>query len=283
MNIGIVGGGRGGLSVLTLLLTIPNVNVLWISDLQDDAPAFSRAEAAGINTVKDFVPLLQDPDLDLVIEVTGVAAVQDLLNEHKRHDLSIMDAKAAKLLITIVEIREEVTGKIARNAKELISLTEEMNNSALLIRQNMQNLTNEAENLAAFGDSLAQTSQTAREETEKTHEILGLIEGISKTTRIIGLNASIEAARVGRAGEGFSVVAEEIRQLAESTAASTRKVADITENVKGYMQTIHQGIDEAKAIAHSQAQATEAVLGALNTLADVSNRLQQLAHNLFSI
>ncbi|HHX74287.1 MAG TPA: chemotaxis protein [Firmicutes bacterium] len=283
MNIGIVGGGRGGLSVLTLLLTIPNVNVLWISDLQDDAPAFSRAEAAGINTVKDFVPLLQDPDLDLVIEVTGVAAVQDLLNEHKRHDLSIMDAKAAKLLITIVEIREEVTGKIARNAKELISLTEEMNNSALLIRQNMQNLTNEAENLAAFGDSLAQTSQTAREETEKTQEILGLIEGISKTTRIIGLNASIEAARVGRAGEGFSVVAEEIRQLAESTAASTRKVADITENVKGYMQTIHQGIDEAKAIAHSQAQATEAVLGALNTLADVSNRLQQLAHNLFSI
>jgi methyl-accepting chemotaxis protein len=60
-------------------------------------------------------------------------------------------------------------------------------------------------------------------------------------------------------------------------------VADITENVKGYMETIHQGIDEAKAIAHNQAQATEAVLGDLNTLADVSDRLQQLAHDLFSL
>jgi methyl-accepting chemotaxis protein len=49
------------------------------------------------------------------------------------------------------------------------------------------------------------------------------------------------------------------------------------------METIHQGIDEAKAIAHNQAQATEAVLGALNTLADVSDRLQQLAHDLFSL
>lgn len=283
MNIGIVGGGRGGLAVLTLLLTIPEVNILWISDVQDDAPAFPKAEAAGIRTVKDFVPLLQDPDLDLVIEVTGVAAVQGLLNEHKRPDISIMDAKAARLLITIVEIREEVNNKIVQNAKELASPTEEINNSALFIRQNMQNLTSEAENLATFGENLTETSQTAKGEAEKTQEILGLIEGISKTTRIIGLNASIEAARVGKAGQGFSVVAEEIRQLAESTTASTRKVADITENVKGYMQTIHQGIDEAKAIAHSQAQATEAVLGALNTLADVSNRLQQLTHNLFSI
>ncbi len=211
MNIGIVGGGRGGLSVLTLLLTIPGVNVLWVSDLQDDAPAFSKARAAGIKTIKSFVPHLQDPSLDLVIEVTGVAAVQELLNKHKRHDLSIMDAKTAKLLITIVEIREEINRKIISNARELTSLTDEINKSTLFIRENMQNLTSDAENLAAFGDSLAQTSLTAKEEAEKTQEILNLIEGISKTTRIIGLNASIEAARVGKAGQGFSVVAEEIR------------------------------------------------------------------------
>ena len=74
MNIGIVGGGRGGLAVLTLLLTIPEVNILWF-DVQDDAPAFPKAEAAGIRIVKDLFPSCRI-GFDLVIEVTGVAAVR---------------------------------------------------------------------------------------------------------------------------------------------------------------------------------------------------------------
>jgi len=283
MKIGIIGGGHGGLSVLTLLLTIPEAEVLWVSDVKSDAPALVKAREVGITTCDDFIPYLQNTDLEMVIEVTGSDKVKELIIAHKKERVALIEAAAAKLLITIVENREEFNRRLAGNAEELAKYIVQINDSAQLIRNNMQHLAKEAQKLADYSESLATTSQAATAEAEKTQEILGIIEGIAKTTKIIGLNAAIEAARVGKAGQGFSVVATEIRRLAEDSGQSTQKIADITHNVKKYMQDIHGGIDQSKLIAQNQVAATEEVLSALETLADVSVRLRQLSRNLLQL
>lgn len=283
MNIGIIGGGRGGLAVLNLLLTIPAVRVVWVADVQSDAPAIIKAKEMGITTIADFVTRLKDSSLQMVIEVTGVEKVKQLLRDNMKENLAVMDATAAKLLVTIIERREELFRKIHLEAEDLAKHTDQLNQSSDQIRATMEQLAGEAEKLASYGESLVNTAETATSEAGKTHDILKLIEDIAKQTNIIGLNAAIEAARVGQAGQGFSVVATEIRKLAENSSTAIKKIAVITQTVMDNMSVINSGIREAVVTAQSQAAATEEVLASLESLADVSSRLQQLADNLIKL
>ena len=102
MNIGIVGGGHGGLAVLNLLLSIPEINVLWVSDLQRDALAMVKAREVGVPDRGDFVPLLADDALEMVIEVTGSEKERTYCIHISEHTV-VIESAAAKLLITIVE------------------------------------------------------------------------------------------------------------------------------------------------------------------------------------
>lgn len=280
MNIGIIGGGHGGLAVLSLLSSMPSIRVQWVADVQPDAPAMQLARKLGLHTLPDFVPRLNDPTLQMVVEVTGVEKVKQLLKDNMKETLAVMDATASRLLVGIVESREELFRKIRDEAEDLLKSATQLNDSSEQIRTGMEQLADEAEKLAAHSETLASTSLQATAEAEKTQDILKLIEDIAKQTNIIGLNAAIEAARVGKAGQGFSVVAAEIRKLAEKSSVSIKKIAVITRMIVEYMSTMSGGIKEAGTIAQSQAAASEEVLAALEAQGDISRKLLQMADNL---
>ncbi|NLP37626.1 MAG: hypothetical protein GX357_08245 [Firmicutes bacterium] len=283
MKVGIIGGGHGGLAVLNLLLSIPEVEVMWVADLDDGAPAMIRAREAGVHETNDFIPLLDAEDLHMVIEVTGLDRVKELIYANKPDHVLVMEAEEAKLLITIVKHKEETSRKLVENAEKLAGYIEEINLSAQLIRERMKQLAKEAEALARRGEELTKTSQTAAAEAEKTQEILHFVEEITKTSKIIGINAAIEASRVGKEGQGFAVVAAEISRLAEDSGSSNKEIAKITRSIVQSMENIHTGIAQSKDVARSQVEAAEEVLTTLETLADVSLQLRELANNLLSM
>ncbi|RCW50776.1 MULTISPECIES: methyl-accepting chemotaxis protein [unclassified Halanaerobium] len=68
--------------------------------------------------------------------------------------------------------------------------------------------------------------------SEDIDNILSIINGIAEQTNLLALNASIEAARAGNAGRGFSVVAEEIRDLSEESRNSAEKISKLIEKIK---------------------------------------------------
>ncbi len=81
-------------------------------------------------------------------------------------------------------------------------------------------------------DAIAHTILSLNEQTQRIGEITGAVSGIARQLRLLSLNAAIEATRAGEAGQGFAVVAAEVKQLAEQSQAATEQVQRILEEIR---------------------------------------------------
>lgn len=95
------------------------------------------------------------------------------------------------------------------------------------IVSNMENL------IEKLGQEMQQNLEAIKmvgQRSKEIDEIVFMIKGIAEQTNLLALNASIEAARAGEYGKGFSVVAEEVRKLAEETASSSQGIMELTQS-----------------------------------------------------
>lgn len=98
--------------------------------------------------------------------------------------------------------------------------------------------------------------------------IVKVISGVAEQTRLLSLNASIEAARAGDAGRGFAVVAEEVKLLAEKTAASAHDIASIVKENEQQTERAVQKADSTEAIISEQNEALEKAVLSFNEISE---------------
>ncbi len=92
-------------------------------------------------------------------------------------------------------------------------------------------------------------------------KIVNVIDDVAMETNLLALNATILAAQAGEYGKGFSVVADEIRELSERTAASTREITDIVSGIQGEIERAASSVEEGMAkVLEGEKLSTETTL-----------------------
>lgn len=129
-----------------------------------------------------------------------------------------------------------------------------------------KSINNELGELMQISNELNEISSKSIKYINETDSILNIIQNISRKTNLLGLNASIEAARVGESGKGFEVVASEIRKLAINTSESINKINEILSGIKVTSNEQKELIGNINNIVKTQSESTN----------DTNNNIEKL-------
>lgn len=171
--------------------------------------------------------------------VEQLAATSEQLLESS----DILGSKTEESMANLQELNEwknvvaDNVEKVEMTSRDLLDKSKE--NEELLA--NLKAINGE------LSDSMHSTTEVSQKLSEAVAQVgatLSLINDISASTNLLALNASIEAARAGEAGRGFSVVAQEVGSLANSTKDSVKEVETVIESVQKNVEEITMQVRE---------------------------------------
>ncbi|HBQ85507.1 MAG TPA: chemotaxis protein [Syntrophomonas sp.] len=282
-NVVIVGAGQGGTSVLKALNGLETVRIAGICDVNANSPGMVLARKLGIATYNDLKDIFAIPSLNVIIEATGSSKVQELINSSKSQETAVVDSHGANLMMLLVGSREDMIVSLHQEAEKLADMSGELSDTMQKVSQVVEEVASYAQVVSNQGISLMESARDAAVHLGETGEVLEFINSIAKQTKLLGLNAAIEAARSGEHGKGFAVVADEVRKLAENSTLSVERISKILHDIEKSVQIITGGVNDSGEAIQKQAQLTQTASANVQQLMAMSEELSGLAQHLASL
>lgn len=188
--------------------------------------------------------------------------------ESAAHSSANMTA-ISKLVIDVSDDIYQVTESIDNMAGDLTSVFKNSSDNVAISKK--------AEN--QISNSLASMSKL-QEASENINNAVQLISAISSQTNLLALNATIEAVHAGEAGEGFAVVAEEVKVLAAKTNDANNQIRKLIVKIREYIETTIQSIHETNAAIKAVVDNNVAIGQSIENQRDISKHLSEVIESI---
>lgn len=210
LTVGIVGGGRAGLSLFKFFSQVQTATVAYVVDPNPEAPGAQAARAARAMTFRDVEEAIRASEVDILFDVTGIPEVVRVLEERLTGGrCQVVHHLAARLMSQVIQ---DNSGRLRGE------LTQSLNTIKNEIDQSLSGSKN----------------------------LVGRINQIMSSMQMLALNASIEAAKVGVHGKGFAVVADHMTKSVESVRNLTQEIEKVNTEIQQVANQIDTALERLK-------------------------------------
>jgi methyl-accepting chemotaxis protein PixJ len=191
-----------------------------------------------IGTVADFFNAIIESLRQIVSQVKqSTQHVNDAVAAHEisiRHVAQQASQQAQEVTSTLKAVAhmERSTQAVAAHANQAAQIAQNASGKAVASQVAMDQTT---ESIFALRDIIADTAKKVKrlgESSQQISKVVALITQLAMKTKLLAINASIEAALAGESGQGFAVVAEEVGQLAAQSTAATKEVEQLVDSIQ---------------------------------------------------
>ncbi|MGV8981052.1 methyl-accepting chemotaxis protein [Clostridium sp.] len=216
---------------------------------KDEVGVMTNSMKVMQNSLREMINGIKDNSTSINIQSENLSSVSEEISSASLNvaeainQVAIGTGSQSEDLINVTEILDKFSNKLSdmvseiqvvdSNSREISSMANESSSDMNTLNQSV---TKVSVSFKTFNDKIVGLSKNINE----INEITNIINSIAGQTNLLALNAAIEAARAGEAGRGFSVVADEIRKLAEQSKLSSESISKLINEISKNTEVIVQ-------------------------------------------